>query len=73
MQTDCYNVVWLINDFLHKGDRMEQFTYIQEPPASMTESERQYFFMEQAKEKRLKKEKEVGHPLTFASPHLAVR
>ena len=65
MQTDCYNVVWLINDFLHKGDRMEQFTYIQEPPASMTESERQYFFMEQAKEKRLKKEKEVGHPLTF--------
>ena len=44
---------------------MEQFTYIQEPPASMTESERQYFFMEQAKEKRLKKEKEVGHPLTF--------
>lgn len=44
---------------------MEQFTYIQEPPASMTESERQYFFMEQAKEKRLRKEEEVGHPLTF--------
>lgn len=44
---------------------MEEFTYMQEPSAELTEAERQYFFMEQAKKKRLQKEAEVGHPLTF--------
>lgn len=44
---------------------MSTLTYIQEPPASMTETERQYFFMEQAKEKRMELEKQVGHKLTF--------
>lgn len=44
---------------------MEEFTYMQEPSAELTEAERQYFFMEQAKKKRLQKEAEAGHPLTF--------
>ena len=38
---------------------------IQEPDMNLTESERQYFFMEQAKAKLKRMEEEVGHPLTF--------
>ena len=38
---------------------------IQEPDMNLTESERQYFFMEQAKAKLKAMEEEVGHPLTF--------
>lgn len=44
---------------------MEKFTYIQEPPVGISETERQYFFMELAKKKLKEKEAEIGHPLTF--------
>ena len=44
---------------------MSQNTFVQEPPAGLSESERQYFFMEQAKEKLKQKEKELGRPMTF--------
>ncbi|NCB91453.1 MAG: tRNA (N6-isopentenyl adenosine(37)-C2)-methylthiotransferase MiaB [Clostridia bacterium] len=44
---------------------MEEFTYMQEPPSQMPESKRQYFFMEQAKDKLAEKEKELGRKLTF--------
>ena len=37
---------------------MKEFTYMQEPSAELTEAERQYFFMEQARKKRLQKEAE---------------
>ena len=44
---------------------MEKFTSIQEPPVGISETERQYFFMELAKKKLKEKEAEIGHPLTF--------
>ncbi|MEE1031476.1 MAG: tRNA (N6-isopentenyl adenosine(37)-C2)-methylthiotransferase MiaB [Ruminococcus sp.] len=44
---------------------MEKFTYMQEVPAGISETERQYYFMELAKQKLKEKEAEVGHPLTF--------
>lgn len=44
---------------------MSQNTFVQEPPVGLSESERQYFFMEQAKEKLKQKEKELGRPMTF--------
>ncbi|MBS6195279.1 MAG: tRNA (N6-isopentenyl adenosine(37)-C2)-methylthiotransferase MiaB [Clostridiales bacterium] len=50
---------------------MSQFTYsngqspILEPPAGISESERQYFFMEQAKQFVAKKAEDLGRPLTF--------
>ncbi len=44
---------------------MNDLKYTQEPALGLSESERQYFFMEQAKLKLKAKEEEVGHPLTF--------
>lgn len=44
---------------------MNQLTYTPEPDSNLSESERQYYYMKQAKEKLKKMEEEVGHPLTF--------
>lgn len=44
---------------------MDQYTITQEVPAGLSESQRQYFFMNLAKEKLQKKELELGRPLTF--------
>lgn len=44
---------------------MENFTYTIEPPSDVPETERQYFFMEKAEEKRKLLEEELGRPLTF--------
>ena len=44
---------------------MENFTYTIEPPSETPETERQFFFMEKAKEKRKQMELELGRPLTF--------
>lgn len=44
---------------------MTQNTLIQEPPTGLSESERQYFFMNQAKEKLKLKGQELGRPLSF--------
>ena len=35
---------------------MDQYTFVQEPPTGLSESERQYFFMNQAREKHKQKE-----------------
>lgn len=44
---------------------MSTFTYIQDMPENCTESERQYFFMQKAKEKKEQLEKQLGRTLTF--------
>ena len=44
---------------------MSTFTYHQDVPANGTESERQYFFMQKAKEKKEQLEKQLGRTLTF--------
>ncbi len=46
-------------------NNIKNLNVIQEPDSNLTESERQYFFMEQAKAKLKCMEEEVGHPLTF--------
>ena len=42
-----------------KGEIMDQYTFVQEPPTGLSESERQYFFMNQAREKLKQKELEL--------------
>lgn len=44
---------------------MSTFTYHQDVPVNCTESERQYFFMQKAKEKKEQLEKQLGRSLTF--------
>jgi tRNA-2-methylthio-N6-dimethylallyladenosine synthase len=48
-----------------KEEKMNEFTYMKEPPVDISETDRQYFFMEQAKERLSLKEKELGKKLTF--------